>query len=92
MNKLELFENIGWDGMMLVTYTDGEMEICPAGSGYFEKEIFSKIPLDKWYWQDSLSDWGFWGEDGIKEDIPDENKEEFILQSFEDELNLVEEY
>lgn len=93
MDKLELFESIGWDGMMLVTYTDGEMEVCQAGSCYFVKEIFSKTPLDKWYWRASLIDWGFWNEDehSIKENISDEDKEEFILQSFENELNLVEE-
>lgn len=49
----ELLENLYQEGMILVVYSDGKTEVTSKNASYFpdSDKIFSKIPLDRWYWQ-----------------------------------------
>ena len=49
----ELLKNLYQEGMILVVYSDGETEITSKNASYFpvSDKMFSKIPLDRWYWQ-----------------------------------------
>ena len=49
----ELLKNLYQEGMILVVYSDGETEMTSKNASYFPNSdrIFSKIPLDSWYWQ-----------------------------------------
>lgn len=52
----ELLDNLYYDGMVFVIYSDGETEITTQNAGYFPNsdEIVSKIPLDSWYWESGV--------------------------------------
>ena len=49
----ELLENLYQEGMILVVYSDGKTEVTSKNASYLpdSDKIFSKIPLDRWYWQ-----------------------------------------
>ena len=52
----ELLDNLYYNGMVFVIYSDGETEVTTQNAGYFPNsdEIVSKIPLDSWYWESGV--------------------------------------
>lgn len=50
----EVWENIGWEGMEMALYADGDSQIRQEGNtGEDEDEIVFKIALSSSYWNDS---------------------------------------
>jgi hypothetical protein len=73
----EIIENIGWDGMELIVYSDGYSTIRQEGSfGEDEDQIIAKVPLSEWYWSDTIASWV--GDSSEIENLPLANRQDFI--------------
>ena len=73
----EIIENIGWDGMELIVYSNWDSSIRQEGSfGEDEDQVIIQVPLSKWYWSDTIASWV--GDSSEIEDLPLANRQDFI--------------
>ena len=82
-----IFKNIGWDGMEVAIYKNGDYGVRQVGSfGEDEDLVKEKINLSGYYWSDTMVDW--FGEDWRHGELDSEVVKEFIKEEiFNNYLN-----
>ena len=76
LNKREIIDLIGWDGMELYVYNDGVYDTRKIGCfGEDENEVVATIDLSPHCFRELYSEYGYWNEnrDEPKSDLSDED-------------------
>ncbi len=75
LNKREIIDLIGWDGVELYVYNNGVYDTRKIGCfSESENEVVATIDLSPHCFRDLYSEYGYWdeGRDEPKGDLPDE--------------------
>lgn len=81
----EVWENIGWEGMEVILYKDGDNWTRQIGSmGIDEENVIYKLPLSFSYWCDSY----FITKDEDDEPVKDEAMKKDFVEDLESQIKM----